>query len=304
MRTTPEISVRSNSPQNLRQFCSNARLAGLLCLLCWSFGPIRMASPTRPANKTMPDASELARLYNQQAGSIHSAEASIYVVSTARGTYKLPFGGWGEISASILMQRPYSVRMTGETELGDRSYFDALADGKLVQMYVRSLRTVYQGLPDPTGATDNPSLTPAKLLDALFWPELPAESLTKAEVTDDPDSRSTILAVSWTEGGKSFTREVWFRQNDLKIIRVQSLSESGTLQLQLSFSDWVPVASKEGSQAHIFPRRIVMTRPGGDSEINIRSLSLNEEIPPSQFHLQIPSGTRIAPFASSTPAQP
>src|SRR5580704_7771362 len=194
-----------------RQNHGGARITALICFALWALTFTGYAAAQTGSQPTpSPSAMELARQYDAMVQSIRSVSVTGTMTTAARGTYEFPVPGEEKITANIVAQRPARMRFTGETAVGNRSFFDAVTDGSTVQMYIPVLRTLFEGDVDSSGTSRNLLRRPSLLLEAFFWPAYPPESEKSASMTKNSDGTAAILSVSWAEAGKTLTRKVWF----------------------------------------------------------------------------------------------
>jgi hypothetical protein len=295
---------------------SVALLLGAIGLLCSAF---RIESDTRGPDSAVqnaaaqgqgvsgvtPSAQELVQQYDDFADSIHVVRAQVFVLSKGTDDYMLPMMGADKITANVVMLYPRSGHVTGETALGPRSYFDAVTDGSTVKMLFPSLHTVFDGPVDATGNNANPLLEPGKVFEDFFWQRIPREPGTGVSVSKDSPNDAVVLTFNGIEDGKYVSGTVWFHQPDLQITRIETRGDGGVLRLRLTLTEWMPATRHDGGPELKFPRHIHTQRPGRESDIYIRNVSLNEELPSTQFYLRVPPGTRERYLSgSNTPTVP
>jgi outer membrane lipoprotein-sorting protein len=140
------------------------------------------------------------------------------------------------------------------------------------------------------------------VVDALFWPELPAAAHVLFEQFDADPNRYYILTLLRDIGGGKIeiARKIWFDRVNLRVSRVQLYGAAGRLDSDMAYSDWQPItAPSAGGAASAttasYPRDIHIWRPQDDYKLQIRILKLtvNEEITADRFELSQPPGTEL-----------
>jgi outer membrane lipoprotein-sorting protein len=104
--------------------------------------------------------------------------------------------------------------------------------------------------------------------------------------------------------GWDIAQKIWFDRSNLNVTRIEIFASEGKVNSDVRYSDWQPAGGTN------YPRQITISRPGDDYrlEINIKKITLNENIAPDRFVLQQPPGTdlvRVGEDAESAkPSEP
>ena len=155
--------------------------------------------------------------------------------------------------------------------------------------------------PDFQRAAKNPieNLRPQHILEAFFWPAVPAGTPVLFEEFAAPPSRFYVLSLVRSSGSElELARKVWFDRADLRIVRLQIYGAGGRLDSDIGYAQWEAATdpASAGSGAGIFfPREIRVNRPQQDYQlkVSITKLALNAEIPSDRFELVQPPGTEL-----------
>jgi len=181
-----------------------------------------------------------------------------------------------------------------------------VSDGQTFSIYVPSKNQFLMGSTALERTTKNPieNLRPQHILEALFWPELPAGAPVLFEQFDEPPARYYVLTLlRQSESGLEIDRKIWFDRADLRVSRVQIYGPAGRLDSDITYSDWQAVSSgatptgaaASDQAAPLFPREIRITRPQQDYQlaISVTKVTLNAEISADRFVLSQPAGTQL-----------
>ena len=146
------------------------------------------------------------------------------------------------------------------------------------------------------------NLRPQHVVDALFWPELPSNADVLFEQFDvDPNRYYILTLLRHADSGKlEIARKIWVDRSDLRFSRVQVYGAAGTLDSDITYSDWQPLGTTPAGSAApgaqpTYARDIHIWRPQDDYKLEIRILKLtvNEEISADRFELTQPPGTEL-----------
>lgn len=266
-------------------------------------------------------AAQLTAAYNEQARAVRTINAAVRMDPVAGSKYSGVIQQYHEVGGFILAARPAMIRVIGQAPVVAKDIFDMVSDGKMFSVYIPSKNKFLVGstsLERPTAnAIEN--LRPQHILDALFWPEIPAGAQVLFEESDQPTQRYYVLTeLRQGDSGLEIARKIWFDRADLRVSRVQIYGAGGRLDSDIAYSDWQPVgdtaspinspgansSSTAGPAAGVaaaapgetlFPRDIHITRPQQDYQLalTITRLTLNSEIPADRFVLPQPPGTEL-----------
>ena len=253
--------------------------------------------PQREADKQ-----QLLAAYNRQSGAVRSLQATVELVPSAGSTYSGVIEQYRDVPGFILAQRPASVRVIGQTPVVAKNIFDMVSDGKVFRIFIPSKNVFLVGATSLSRASKKPieNLRPQHVVEALFWPEIPAETTVLFEQFDADPSRYYILTVLRRDGsGPEIASKIWFDRADLRVARLQTYGPAGRLDSDMTYSNWQPVPQTVAAGAAdpdtLFPHDIVIWRPQDDYKLEVRitKLSLNQIITADRFELKQPPGTEL-----------
>jgi outer membrane lipoprotein-sorting protein len=250
----------------------------------------------RPALEAAKD--QLLAQYNQQARAIQSLNAALNLVPTAGSTYSGVIEEYHDVNGFVLAKRPAFIRVIGQAPVVAKDVFDMVSDGEAFRIFIPSKHKFIVGPTSMTRPAKKPieNLRPQHLLDAFFWPEIPAGATVLFEEWDAAPDRYYILTV--VQKGE-IERKIWFNRADLSIARLEIFASGGRLVSDIRHEDWQPV---EGVGGIRFPRQIWLARPHDDYQLKIRitKLAVNETIPADRFQLAQPPGTELVRVGEGT----
>jgi outer membrane lipoprotein-sorting protein len=245
---------------------------------------------------------QLIASYNEQARAVRTLQATVDLVPSTGSTYSGVIEDYHDVPGFILAKRPATVRVIGQAPVVAKNIFDMVSDGEMFRIFIPSKNTFLVGSTSLMRASKKPieNLRPQHVVDALFWPELPAGAHVLFEQFDaDPKRYYILTLLREAAGGKlELARKIWFDRVDLRGCRVQLYGAAGRLDSDITYGDWQPfgappagAAATTGSYAH----DIHIWRPQDDYKLEIRILKLtvNEEITADRFELDQPTGTEL-----------
>jgi hypothetical protein len=247
---------------------------------------------------------QLLAQYNLQAQAIRSLNASVTLVPTAGSTYTGVIEQYHEVNAFILAEQPSKIRVIGQAPVVAKDVFDMVSDGKTFRIFIPSKHKFIVGSTELNREAKKPieNLRPQHLVDALFWPVIPASAPVVFEEWNQPPERDYILTLLQHAGdGWEVERKIWFDRADLSLAHVEIFAGGGRLVSDIRYADWQPV---EGGAR--YPQHIWIVRPHDDYqlEIRIKKLSVNETIADDRFDLQQPPGTELVRLDDEGKEQP
>jgi outer membrane lipoprotein-sorting protein len=245
---------------------------------------------------------DLLAAYNHLATGITSLNLSVELAPTTGSAYSGVIEQYHKVNAFILAQRPADIRVIGQDPVFSKNIFDMTSNGETFHIYIPSKNKFIIGPAAYEGTAEKPieNLRPQHLLDALFWPQIPAEDSTLFREDDETSARFYVLTVLRAHSTSEIERELWFDRSDLSLSRIQIFDREGLLLSDIHLADWQTVASTSpataATQAGLsYPRQISLRRPHDDYqlELKVTKLALNESISVDRFRLLQPAGTDL-----------
>jgi outer membrane lipoprotein-sorting protein len=241
----------------------------------------------------------LLAAYNHTASGITSLNLSVDLVPSAGKAYSGIIQQYHEVSAFILAKRPAEVRMIGQVL--SKNIFDMTSDGQTFHIFIPSKNKFMVGSATLERPAEKPieNIRPQHLLDALFWPEIPAGAPVVIAEDDEISARYYVLSVLSKSASPEIERNLWFDRSDLHLARLQIYGSTGKLVSDIRLDSWQPAAPAPTTATvngnFEYPRHITMQRPHDDYklEIKVKKVSLNESIADDRFQLQQPPGTDL-----------
>ncbi len=241
----------------------------------------------------------LLAAYNHTASGITSLNLSVDLVPSAGKAYSGIIQQYHEVSAFILAKRPAEVRMIGQVL--SKNIFDMTSDGQTFHIFIPSKNKFMVGSATLERSAEKPieNIRPQHLLDALFWPEIPASAQVVIAEDDEISARYYVLSILSKGAAPEVERNLWFDRSDLHLARLQIYGSAGKLISDIRLDSWQPAApaptTATANGNFEYPRHITMQRPYDDYklEIKVKKVSLNESISDDRFQLQQPPGTDL-----------
>jgi outer membrane lipoprotein-sorting protein len=247
---------------------------------------------------------QLVASYNEQARAVRTLQATVDLVPSTGSTYSGVIEEYHDVPGFILAKRPATVRVIGQAPVVAKNIFDMVSDGETFRIFIPSKNSFLVGATSLVRASKKPieNLRPQHVVDALFWPELPADARVLFEQFDADTNRYYILTLLRdVAGGKmEIARKIWFDRVNLRVSRVQLYGAAGRLDSDIAYSDWQPVSAPSAggppaATTESYARDLHIWRPQDDYKLEIRILKLtvNEEITADRFELDQPAGTEL-----------
>ena len=245
---------------------------------------------------------QLLAQYNETARAIHSINAAMDLIPTAGSTYSGVIEQYHDVNGFILAERPAHIRMIGQAPVVAKNVFDMVSDGETFRIFIPSKNKFITGPANLERPAKKPieNLRPQHLLDALFWPEIPAGALVLFEEWNEAPERYYILTeLRNGPEGLEAARKIWIDRADLSFAHLEIFAAGGRLVTDIRYSDWEPVAAEPTPK---YPRHIWVSRPHDDYqlEVKITKLTVNEAIAADRFELPQPPGTELVQVGEET----
>jgi outer membrane lipoprotein-sorting protein len=252
---------------------------------------------------------ELLGAYNAQAALVHSLQASAIVRAKAGSEYGVKVQEAQPSLAQLKFLAPASLRMTGVVPFAGRRTFDLSSDGREFRLLVPDGKFMrfYVGPVDapPTSANPQENLRPQPIVESLHWLQAKLRNSTKSPQSKGRGTR-TIEAelIGLKQGGKTAV-EIEFDLRSGAVSRLTYLDAAAKPVTEIQYSNWqrIPTGA-EGSGPVCFPKRIFITEPQHNLQLDMKIVSgqINAPVSPSQFQLIPPRGIavkRLAPPSGS-----
>jgi outer membrane lipoprotein-sorting protein len=241
----------------------------------------------------------LLAAYNHAAAGISSLNLSVDLVPSAGKAYSGIIQQYHEVNAFVLAKRPAEVRMIGQVL--SKNIFDMTSDGQTFRIFIPSKNKFMVGSATLERPAEKPieNIRPQHLLDALFWPEIPAGASVVIAENDELAGRYYILSILSKGASPEIERNLWFDRSDLHLARIQIYGVAGKLISDIHLDEWqaaAPAASTATVNGNLeYPRHITMQRPHDDYklEIKVKKVTVNESIADDRFRLEQPPGTEL-----------
>jgi len=262
---------------------------------------------------------ELLERYSLQAEAVKSLNATVSMKLTAGSAYSGVIEQYHEVNGFILASKPASIRVIGQAPVVGKNIFDMVSDGTTFHIFIPSKNKFLEGKADLERPAKKPieNLRPQHLVDALLWSPIRTETPVLFEEANEASGRYYVLTVLRRVGSGShqsgsppvvepshleITKKIWFDRSDLNVVRLESYvnEPEGRVNSDVRCSDWELAGDSR------YPRRIAISRPGDDYnlEITIKKIALNETIASERFVLQQPTGTDLVKVGEESKEQP
>lgn len=243
--------------------------------------------------------------YNHTAAAITALNLSVDLIPSAGKAYSGIIQQYHEVSAFILAKRPAEIRMIGQVL--SKNIFDMTSDGETFHIFIPSKNKFMVGSAALERPAEKPieNIRPQHLLDALFWPEIPAAASVVIAEDDEIMARYYVLSILARGASPEIERNLWFDRSDLHLARIQIYGPAGTLVSDIRLDSWqaaaLPTSSATVNGSIEYPRHITMQRPHDDYklEIKVKKVTLNESMSDDRFQLQQPAGSELVKVGES-----
>jgi len=196
---------------------------------------------------------QLIARYNDEARAVRTLQATVDLVPSTGSTYSGVIEEYHDVPGFILAKRPATVRVIGQAPVVAKNIFDMVSDGETFRIFIPSKNTFLVGATSLMRASKKPieNLRPQHVVDALFWPELPADARVLLEQFDaDPNRYYILTLLHDVAGGKmEIARKIWFDRVDLRVSRVQLYGAAGRLDSDIAYSDWHAIGAPSAGSA-------------------------------------------------------
>ena len=260
---------------------------------------------------------QLVSAYDEQARAVHSINAAVEMMPVAGSAYSGLIEEYHDVGGFILAALPEKIRVIGQAPVLAKNIFDMTSDGKIFRIFIPSKNKFLVGPTDLERPSEKPieNLRPQHILDALFWPPIPAGAQVLFEEEEISPERYYVLTVFRpAEAGPEIVRRIWFDRADLRVWRVQIFGPGGRYDSDIQYSDWESATTDGANVAAagstgvgpMFPRQIHIRRPQEDYEltVSVTRLTVNSEITDDRFELEQPAGSELVQLETQPEARP
>lgn len=244
----------------------------------------------------------LIEAFDKEAEGVRSLNATVTMKLVAGTAYTGLIEEYREVKAFILAQKPADIRAIGQAPVVNKNIFDMVSDGKTFRIYIPSKNKFLVGPANLERPSAKPieNLRPQHLLEALLWEPIPQGAPVLFEEASETDGSYYVLTVLRSADGATemegagskeweIARKIWFERVNLTVARLEIYGPGGKVNSDIRYSGWQP------SGAATYPREISLRRPGNDYKlgIEIKKVTLGEEIAADKFELAQPEGTEL-----------
>ena len=252
---------------------------------------------------------QLIAAYDEQVQAVRSINAAVQLMPVAGSTYSGLIEEYHDVSGFILAAQPGKIRIIGQAPVLAKNIFDMTSDGKVFRIFIPSKNTFLVGPTDLERPSQKPieNLRPQHVLEAIFWPAIPAGQAVLVEEAEDAPERYYVLTLlRQGETDLEIARKIWFDRADLRVSRVQIFGPGGRFDSDITYSNWEPAPAASGEPGALFPRAIHIRRPQQDYalSVSITRLTVNAEIADDRFTLEQPQGTELVRLETQMEERP
>jgi outer membrane lipoprotein-sorting protein len=247
---------------------------------------------------------ELIKYINDEAGKVHSMQATVDIDASSGGEKKGEITDYKEIRGYVLARKPAMLRMIGLLPIVRNRAFDMVSDGKNFKLWIPPKNRFVEGrndVPTPNAKQPLENLRPQHIYDALLLREIDPQAEfafmevgteqvkgQKGRTYDQPDYEIDVVR----QGGDAawhLSRKIIFSRTDLLPHRQVVYDPNGDPATDTRYESY---KDYNGVQ---FPSQIEIKRPQEEYDItlNIVKLQLNEPLTDQQFVLQQPAGAEV-----------
>lgn len=293
------------SPIKCRSALSAASLSLPLLLSGCSLFPTtrHLPVPKAPALVQTVTPQQLVEQLNANWNALHNLTATVEIQATELKTSEGLEKDFPSCRGYIIISKPRMLRVLGT--YFEVRIFDMSSNGSQFTLVVPPKNTAIEGSNTVTEKSANPleNLRPDFFFDAISVHGLePEDSFMVSSDTDtieDPAKKHLyiepeyVLSVMRHAPGQSsqFTpvRQVTFHRDDMRPYEQDLYDAKGTLTTMITYGTYAKF------DAGMYPSRVVIKRPaeGIQLTIMVERVQENVQLPPDEFEVKIPEGTKI-----------
>lgn len=237
---------------------------------------------------------ELLAKVQQQQKDIRTLDATVELQPSVTSMSKGEIVHYRDVRAFLLIRRPASLRMIGQSPVVRSTAFDMASDGETFRLYIpsknRFIMGKSQGGERSESALEN--MRPQHLLDALLWepPEAGKEEAVLETAQEGEKAYYVVHILRRTrEGNLSLARKMWFERQGLTLERLQIFEDSGEAVTEVQYANYADFSGVS------YPRQIVLDRPQDryGMILAISKIEFNQPLGDEKFRLEQPPGTEL-----------
>ena len=237
---------------------------------------------------------ELLAKVRQQQKDIQTLNATVELQPSVTSMGKGEIVHYRDVRAFLLICRPVSLRMIGQSPVVRSTAFDMASDGETFRLYIpsknRFIMGTSQGGKRSESALEN--MRPQHLLNALLWepPEAGKEEAVLETAQEGKKAYYVVHILRRTgEGNLALARKMWFERQALTLERLQIFEDSGEAVTEVQYSNYGDFSGIS------YPRQIVLDRPQDHYGmiLTISKIEFNQPLDDDKFLLEQPPGTEL-----------
>ena len=247
---------------------------------------------------------ELLAKVQQQQKDIQTLNATVELQPSVTSMSKGEIVHYRDVRAFLLIRRPASLRMIGQSPVVRNTAFDMASDGETFRLYIpsrnRFIMGKSQGGKRSESALEN--MRPQHLLNALLW-EPPEAGKEEAVLEAAQEGKKAYYVVHILhrskEGNLSLARKMWFERQGLTLERLQIFDDSGEAVTEVQYANYA------GFSGVSYPQRIVLDRPQDryGMILTISKIEFNQPLDDDKFLLEQPPGTKLIDLEKTSLAE-
>lgn len=283
--------------------CAPALLLPILLSGCSYLFPTKrhLPVPIAPTAVQTVSPDDLVKQLNQHWDAINTLTATVEIYATQTKTKEGVATDFPSCRGYILMRKPKMLRVAG-TYFGVK-IFDMASDGSHFTLLIPRDNTAIEGPNTVSEKSTNPllNLRPDFFLDAIVVRGLDPDNeymvAGDTETVEDTAQKHLymepeyILSVMRPKAGpeKLPLRVITFHREDMLPYDQDVYDKDGNLETQIIYSSYTNFSAGK------YPSKITIKRPheGIQLVLSVERVEENVDLPPTQFDVKIPAGTKI-----------
>jgi hypothetical protein len=247
------------------------------------------------------NADQLVRMVNEQSQKVQALKATVTIQLTVGGEHNGNVNDFTSMNGYILLQAPGMVRVQGLIPVVQFTAFDLASDGANFKLVVPRYKKAYTGSNRVTTPSSHPleNLRPNIFYESLILREISSNnlvSLTQQSKTRfdtasghlmfAPEYELTVLRRKKDSQEIIPERCVHFDRTTLLPNKVDVFNDVGAIETETTYGPYISFGEQR------YPSTITINRPIDEYQIviAIEKLTLNQQLTPDKFVLNIPDG--------------